>query len=374
MNDMIISTIDTTILDVPIRRPHKFSILTIDSQSLLLVRVTTTDGVVGIGEGVVPGGPWWGGESIEGMKALIDRYLTPLLVGQDLSRVSYLGRKLDRMIDGAEFAKAAVEMALWDACGKGYGLPVHQLLGGAHRDRLPVTWALGAEPADVVIEEAQHKLDAGEHRSFKLKMGAGRPADDVARVTAVADALAGQADLAVDLNGSWDVLTAERYLPELAAAGIGLIEQPVPRWDVRAMARLADLLTIPVMADESLRTPHDAVQLCTTGAADILAVKLAKGGGISNVLAVGAVADAFGIPCYGGTTIESSIGTAASLHAFCAMPSLTAGTELFGTLLLSDDIVVDPVVFKDGFLHLPTGPGLGIEIDEDQITRYARTS
>lgn len=371
---MVISAITTTILDVPIRRPHKFSILTIHSQSLLLVRVETTDGVTGIGEGVVPGGPWWGGESIEGMKALIDLYLTPLLVGEDLSHVSFLGRKMDRMIDGAEFAKAAVEMALWDACGKTVDLPVYQLLGGSHRDRLPVTWALGAEPADVVIDEARKKLTAGEHRSFKLKMGSGPPADDVARIAAVADALDGEAKLAVDLNGSWDSLTAERYLPELAAAGISLIEQPVPRWDVAAMARLCATLTIPVMADESLRSPHDAVQLCASRAADILAVKLAKCGGISNVLAVGAVADAFGVPCYGGTTIESSIGTAAALHTFCAMPSLTAGTELFGTLLLSDDIVADPVTFEDGFLQLPSGPGLGIELDEQKITYYTRTS
>ena len=106
---------------------------------------------------------------------------------------------------------------MWDACGKSYGVPLHQLLGGPHRDRLPVIWALGAEPAEAVIAEARAKLD-GAHQSFKLKMGAGPAADDVARVAAVAHNLAGDADLAVDLNGAWDVLPAERYLPELAAA------------------------------------------------------------------------------------------------------------------------------------------------------------
>jgi muconate cycloisomerase len=372
MRQAIISAIETTILDVPLRRPHRFSTLTIDSQSLLLVRVETHEGVVGIGEGVVPGGPWWGGESIEGMKTMVDLYLTPHLVGESLHEVSRLSRKMDRTVAGAEFAKAGVEMAMWDAYGKSYDLPLHQLLGGPHRDRLPVTWALGAEPAAAVIAEARSKLDAGAHRSFKLKMGAGPAADDVARVAAVAHNLAGDADLAVDLNGAWDVLTAERYLPELAAAGVRLIEQPVPRWDIGAMARLADALGIPVMADESLRSRHDAAQLCMSGAADVLAVKLAKSGGIANTLAIGAVADAFGVPCYGGTTIESSIGTAAALHAFCAMPSLTAGTELFGPLLLADDLVTDPVAYKDGFLELPSGPGLGVDIDEEKVARYAR--
>jgi muconate cycloisomerase len=372
MRQAIISAIETTILDVPLRRPHRFSTLTIDSQSLLLVRVETHEGVVGIGEGVVPGGPWWGGESIEGMKTMVDLYLTPHLVGESLHEVSRLSRKMDRTVAGAEFAKAGVEMAMWDAYGKSYDLPLHQLLGGPHRDRLPVTWALGAEPAAAVIAEARSKLDAGAHRSFKLKMGAGPAADDVARVAAVAHNLAGDADLAVDLNGAWDVLTAERYLPELAAAGVRLIEQPVPRWDIGAMARLADALGIPVMADESLRSRHDAAQLCMSGAADVLAVKLAKSGGIANTLAIGAVADAFGVPCYGGTTIESSIGTAAALHAFCAMPALTAGTELFGPLLLADDLVTDPVAYKDGFLELPSGPGLGVDIDEEKVARYAR--
>ncbi|WP_213571047.1 muconate/chloromuconate family cycloisomerase [Rhodococcus sp. USK13] len=369
---MIVDSIETTILDIPLRRPHKFSILTIDSQALLLVRVTTRDGIVGVGEGVVPGGPWWGGESIEGMKILIDRYLAPLLVGRDVTRIGALGKMLDRMVAGAEFAKAALDMALWDAYGKGCGLSVNQLLGGPHRDRLPVTWALGADPADVVVAEARHKLAAGEHRSFKLKMGAGRPEDDVTRVCLVADALSAEADLAVDLNGSWDLATAERFLPEIVAAGVGLIEQPLPHWDVRGMARIADLLTVPVMADESVRTVHDATRLCQEQAADVLAVKLAKGGGITGVVETGVVAGAFGVTCYGGTTIESSIGTAASLHAFCAMPSLEAGSELFGTLLLADDVVVRPVAFEDGFVHLPTGPGLGVEVDEEKVARYAR--
>jgi muconate cycloisomerase len=113
--------------------------------------------------------------------------------------------------------------------------------------------------------------------------------------------------------------------------------------------------------------------VCVSGAADVFAVKLAKSGGIANTLAIGAVADAFGVPCYGGTTIESSIGTAAALHAFCAMPALTAGTELFGPLLLADDLVTDPVAYKAGFLELPSGPGLGVEIDEEKVARYARS-
>jgi muconate cycloisomerase len=372
MTDLIITSVDATILDIPLRRPHRFSILTIDRQSVVLVRVFTRAGPVGIGEGVVPGGPWWGGESVEGIKELIDRHLAPLLTGQDASRVRYLSALMDRMISGAPFAKAAVEMALWDISGKAAGLPVYRLLGGLHRDRLPVTWALGADSADTVVAEARDKLDRHLHRSFKLKMGAGEPPDDVSRVTEIAARLTGAASLAVDLNGTWDEPTAKRWLPELTAAGITLAEQPVPGWNTAALGRLTEKLTISVMADESLRTVHDGAQLAAAHAADIFAVKLAKSGGICNVQTIGAIAAAYGIPCYGGTTIETSIGTAAAAHAFCSMPALTAGTELFGPMLLTDDIVKRPVRYSEGHLYLPQGPGLGVELDEDRVAKYAR--
>ncbi len=266
MSELVIERIETTILDIPLIRPHKFSLLSIDTQAVLLVRVHTCDGIIGVGEGVVPGGPWWGGESIEGMRALIDGYIAPLLVGEDAFRVDYLLTRLDRMIHAASFAKAGVEMALWDAVGRALDAPLHQLLGGAHRRSLPVTWALGADPVGTVVEEAQEKLESGAHRSFKLKMGALPPAEDVARVAAVAERLAGRAGLAVDLNASWDEPTARRWLPALDDAGISLIEQPLPARAVDAAARLRSRQNARLMADESLLDTADAQLLAASGA------------------------------------------------------------------------------------------------------------
>jgi muconate cycloisomerase len=370
--DLVITAIETTIVDVPLVRPHRFASLTMREQSLVVVRVRTRDGVDGTGEAVVPGGPWWGGDSVESIRATIDRYLAPHLVGEPAGDVERLTATMDRFVKGNAFAKAAVEMALWDALGRALDVPVHVLFGGLRRTSLPVTWALGADPADVVVEEARGKLAAGEHTTFKLKMGRAEPAEDVARVAAVAEALAGEAGVRVDLNGSWDESTARAWLPRLADAGVELVEQPVPGWNVDAMARLAERLDVPLMADESVQSTHDALAICQRRAADVLAVKVAKSGGLGNTRRIAAIADAAGMPCYGGTTLESSIGTAASLHAFCSTGAVSAGSELFGPLLLADDLVEEPVAYRGGEVRVPTGPGLGVTLDEDKVAKYAR--
>lgn len=367
-----IASITTTLVDLPLIRPHRFSALTIESQSFVIVRLLTKEGVEGIGEAVVPGGPWWGGDSIEGVKALIDTYISPLLVGEDAARIGAVRAKLDRMIKGGRSAKAGVEMALWDACGKALGVPLHRLLGGICRDRLPVTWAIGADPAAAAMAEIERKVQSGSHHSFKLKMGGSPPEQDVARIVEVARSCPPSVSLRVDLNGSWDEATATRLLPLLAEAGIELVEQPVPGWNLEAMGRLAARIAVPLMADESVCTAQDAMRVAHLGAAGCLSLKLAKCGGILPVQQIAGIAEAAGIGCHGGTTIESSIGTAASAHVFCATPGVSAGSELFGPLLLAEDLVMSPVDYVDGELRPPSGPGLGVEIDWTKIRRFTR--
>jgi muconate cycloisomerase len=365
-------SVETRVLDIPLIRPHKFSVATMHSQGVLLVRLETADGTVGWGEGVVPGGPWWGGESIEGMAAIVDHHLAPHIIGLDVLRADALSQRLETLVAGAPFARAGVEMAAWDAAGRALRVPVHQLLGGAHRGRLPVTWALGIEAADLVVEEATSLLAERRHSSFKLKMGALPPEEDVTRICAVAEALASTVSLAVDLNGAWDEYTARRWLPVLADAGVRLVEQPLPASDFAGLARLRQGSRLAIMADESLRTPTDALRLANNHAADVLALKIAKSGGLSAVRRMAAVAEAAGLACYGGTTIETSLGTAASAHVFSATASLQWGTELFGPLLLADDITIEPATYVDGELLVTNGPGFGVSIDEDKVAKYER--
>lgn len=367
-----VDTVDTTLVDLPLQRPHQFRDTTMDVQRVLLVRVRTADGVVGAGEGVVPGGPWWGGESVETMKVIIDRYLAPLITGADLAMIPQLSQRMDRLVAANPFAKCAVETALYDAWARTLEVPVAALFGGRCRDALPVTWAIGAADPDLVIEEALAKVESGAHHSIKLKMGALTPEEDVARVAKVASSLATVASVRVDLNGAWDELTATRLLPRLADAGVDLIEQPTPAWNIDALERLSAALHIPVMADESLRTEHDALVLASRRAADVFSLKIGKSGGYAVTQRIAAVASAAGIPCHAGTGIESSLGTLAGLQIMCTLPAVTYGSELFGPLLISEGLLREPLDYHDGALHLPGGPGLGIELDDERVSRYAR--
>ncbi|ERB49994.1 chloromuconate cycloisomerase [Rhodococcus sp. P27] len=290
MTDLSIVSIETTILDVPLVRPHKFATTSMTAQPLLLVAIRTSDGVIGYGEGVVPGGPWWGGESVETMQVIIEKYIAPVVVGRRVDQITAIMADIEKVVANARFAKAAVDVALHDAWARSLGVPVHTLLGGAFRESVDVTWALGAAPADEIIEEAHEKLESRLNFSFKLKMGALDPAVDVARIVSIAQALDGHAGVRVDVNARWDRFTALRYLPQLADGGVELIEQPTPADQIEVLAELSRLLPIPIMADESVQTPHDALEIARRSAADVIALKTTKCGGLQRSRDIVAIA------------------------------------------------------------------------------------
>jgi muconate/chloromuconate cycloisomerase len=368
-----VRSVTTTIIDLPSLRPHRFAGLEMKHQSYLLVKVETADGFVGVGEGVSPGGPWWGGEGIESQQAMVESHLGPLLVGLDEVRLPTVVQQLDAVAHANPFAKAALEMALFDAMGKRLGLPVSALLGGGPaRDRLPVRWAVGAASADNVVEEGRDRLRSGHH-GLKLKMGALAPRQDLARVAAIIERLGPGVDVLVDPNGTWDRRAATWMVDELEQLGVTTVEQPVDRDDVAGLAHLtARATTISIMADEAICRPLDALRVAPTGACDAVAVKVAKAGGLVRGMTVGGICAAAGLRCYGGTALESSLGTAASAHLFSVLPDLSMGCELVGPLLLTDDVVTTPLRYEDGELVVPTGRGLGVEIDWAKVEEHRR--
>ena len=158
----------------------------------------------------------------------------------------------------------------------------------------------------------------------------------------------------------------------LEDAGVDLVEQPIAKANRSGLARLAARFIIPIMADEALHGPDDAFDLASQAAADVFAVKIAQSGGLQAAGRVGAIADAAGIGLYGGTMLEAGVGTIASAHLFATFPVLEWGTELFGPLLLTDEILAVPLDYSEFSLAVPTGPGLGIEIDEAALARFRR--
>jgi len=365
-----IERVETFLVDLPTIRPHQLSMATMNGQTLMLVRLYCSDGTVGVGEGTTIGGLAYGAESPEGMKLAIDTYFAPLLVGADASHVPAIMAKLDKAIRDNRFAKCAVETALFDALGQRTGLPVSQLLGGRVRESLPVAWTLASGDTAKDIDEAERMLAQRRHNIFKLKIGRRAVADDVAHVAAIKKALGDRAAVRVDVNMAWTELQAQHGLAALADAGCELAEQPVAT--AEALARLKGRYPIAVMADESLTGPASAFALARVAGADVFAVKIEQSGGLRAAQQVAAIADAAGIALYGGTMLEGAVGTVASAHVFATFRDLQWGTELFGPLLLTEEILAQPLQYQDFQLAVPTAPGLGIALDEDRVQFFRR--
>jgi muconate cycloisomerase len=372
--DLTIKSIRSTIVDVPTVRKHKLSQTSVTAQSYVIVQLRLANGAEGIGEAATLGGPRWSEESVEAMKANIDAYLAPAVIGQRADRFEAAGLRMDEAAKRNNAAKAAIETALFDAVGKTLGLPASALLGGAMRDSLPVLWTLASGDPVQETEEAERKLAQRLHRMFKVKIGAQAPDADMARLRHLARALEGRADLIVDANQAWDEAVSARYLPILAEIGIKLVEQPVPAWNIAAMGRLrARPGTPPLLADECVFDAHDMLAVANAAAADAVSLKLVKHAGLLGVKRVGAVAEAAGIGLYGGCLLESSVGAAAHLQVFSTFREMAWGCEHFGPQILTGDLVTEPLRYADFHVHLPSGAGIGVTIDPDKLRHYART-
>lgn len=368
--DVRVEHIETLLLDIPTIRPHRMSVATMHAQTLMLVRVTCSDGSVGIGEGTTIGGMSYGPESPEGMKLTIDTYIAPLLIGADARQVRALMDTIAKHVKGNLFAKCAIETALLDAQARRIGVPLSDLFGGRVRDRLPVAWTLASGDTDKDIAEAEQMLASRRHNIFKLKIGMRPVMEDVAHVAAIKRSVGDRASVRVDVNMAWSVSDACRGLPALADAGCDLVEQPVAT--AAMLARIVRRFPVPVMADESVGTPQSAYELARAGAAEVFAVKTEQAGGLFAAQQIGAIADAAGIELYGGTMLEGVVGTASAAHVFSTFPNLQWGTELFGPLLLTEEILATPLDYSDFQLTVPAGPGLGIELDEERVQFFRR--
>ncbi|QAB01030.1 MULTISPECIES: muconate/chloromuconate family cycloisomerase [Agrobacterium tumefaciens complex] len=366
----VVERIETWLVDLPTIRPHKLSVATMDGQTLMLVKVHCSDGISGIGEGTTIGGLAYGGESPGSMKLAIDTYFAPVMIGQDATRVQALMARIGKMVKENRFAKSAVETALLDAHGKRLDLPVSELLGGRRRDRLPIAWTLASGDTARDIAEAEAMLDLRRHKIFKLKIGAKTLHEDIAHVAAIKRALGERGAVRVDVNMAWSEMEAAYGMAALADAGCELVEQPVA--SAAALARLVRRFPVALMADESLTGPQSAFEIAKVGGADVFAVKIEQSGGLFNAQRVAAIADAAGIGLYGGTMLEGAFGTIASAHVFATFANLQWGTELFGPLLLTEEILQQPLDYSDFELTVPSGPGLGIELDEERVAFFTR--
>jgi L-alanine-DL-glutamate epimerase-like enolase superfamily enzyme len=339
----------------------------------VILRTHTDEGIIGLGEATVS--PRWSGETSPGCVAAIHGLLAPVLIGEDPRDITRLRARMDKVLRFNPFTKAAIEMSLWDIAGKAAGLPVYQLLGGKVRDEMPIRLVIGGFDIPEAKALARQFLDWGVG-CLKVKVGL-VPTEDLQRVRAVREVAGPDIPITVDANQGWDRTTAKRMLEELREYNILFAEQPIPADDPNDLAELRRGSRIPIMADESVFTAADAKQLIQLRAADILSVYPGKNGGIAATLEITQLARAAGLACSMGSNLELGIATAAMLHLGAAIPTIASERypgDFIGPLYHQADMLTKPLSLGPKAARVPDGPGLGVELDMDQVERYRDSS
>ncbi len=335
----------------------------------VLVRITDDAGRVGLGEASVTA--VWSGETQAGTITLIREVLAPLILGADPFDTEWIGRRLDRAAFGNSFAKAALEMALLDLQGQALGVPVYRLLGGkvpppaGAPEGIRLKFVVGAVEPDVAAERARRMVERG-WRAIKVKIGRHpHPTADVDRLRAVRAAIGPNVWLSVDANGGYTVDQAVWVARRLEPLDIALFEQPTRRLDHASMAEVRRRCGLPIMADESIFTPLDALEVIRHQAADVFSLYPGKHGGIRATQHLAKLAEAAGIPCTIGSNLEREVATAAMAHVTVATANIQCERfpgDLIGPVYFTEPLSRPPLTYRADRLEVPEQPGLGVTV------------
>ena len=369
MSELRITGIAVDVVRWPLKMKRRHGVGDIEqSMPGAIVKIATNAGIVGWGE-VSPWSVFTG--TAEGNATGIHHYLRPLLVGADPLKISTLMRQIEKTLVGHTEGKAAVEMALLDIAGKHLGVPVAQLLGGYYRSHVPLSVSIANPDFDEDFAFAK-RLVADGINIFKVKTGFSTHKEDLQRLERLRADLPATVDLRVDYNQGLDPWDAIRHLKDVEAFRPTFIEQPVKRDQRAAMAAITRAIDTPIMADESVFSPAEAIDMVRGEIADLVSIKIMKSGGIARAREIASIAEAAGIAAYGGTMFEGGLAIAAGLHMVAATPNISLGAEFYtSTWVMGVEILKTPIVIERGSTRVPTGAGLGVEVDEDAVRRIS---
>ncbi len=343
-------------LSVPLRVPFKTALRTVNQVENIVVELQTDTGAVGYGE-APPTGPITGdtaGAIIGGIRDLI----APVILGREVDDFEPLTAAVQKAAVHNTSAKAAVDTALWDLYGQLHAIPVHKLLGGGRRT-LVTDITISVNPPEQMAKDALDAVARG-YDCLKVKVGVD-PALDPARLAAVRQAVGEDVCIRIDANQAWTPRQAVRILNEMQEKGLALelVEQPVPAADLEGLAYVTRNSRVPVMADESVFSPADAMRIFQTRAADYVNIKLMKCGGLTNALRIASAAEVYGVECMIGCMLEAKIAVNAAVELACARSVITK-VDLDGPVLCSADPVEGGAVFHERQITVSDAPGMGI--------------
>ncbi len=343
-------------ISVPLRTPFKTALRSVNSVEDVIVEIHTDCGAVGYGEAPPTGAIT--GDTTGAIIGAIQDHIAKTILGREVDDLEPLLQSVQKCIVGNTSAKAAVDMALWDLYGQLYNIPVCKLLGGG-RKQIVTDITISVNDPETMAADAL-KAAARGYDCLKMKVGV-NPTLDVARLKAVREAVGKDMVIRIDANQAWQPKEAVRILNKMQEQGldIELVEQPVAAHDFEGLKYVTERSFVPVLADEAVFSPENAMTIMKMGAADLINIKLMKCGGIYNALKIASAAEVFGVECMIGCMLEAKISVNAAVHLACAKNIITK-VDLDGPVLCSEDPILGGAVFEEKLITVSDAPGLGI--------------
>jgi len=327
-----IRKVEAKIINTPIHEKFKTSYGEFPNyQSHIFVRITDEDGYTGIGEASQL--PFFTGETTTMMKSAIENVLGPKIIGKNIFSLEEIHNEMNMALDPATSAKSAIDMALWDIKGKRLSVPVYQLVGGKEKN-ISLAYVLGEGIPEEMSELAVQKVEEG-FKTLKVKVGL-NPDKDIESIKLIRKAIGENINIRIDANQGYTVKTAIQTIERMSEYSIEYVEQPVPGWNVDGLAEVRRQTKVPIMADESVHSIHNALQLIKQGAVDIFGIKLIKCAGITHAMKIINLAEAAGIDFVLISPWDTMLGTHAGGH----LSMLSSGRyahELVGPFYISGD-------------------------------------
>ncbi|HHY76876.1 MAG TPA: dipeptide epimerase [Clostridiales bacterium] len=343
-------------ISVPLIVPFKTALRSVNSVEDVIVEIHTDTGHVGYGEapptGVITG------DTTGSIIGAINDHIMKVLIGRDVDDFEDIIRAVNGSIINNTSAKAAVDMALWDLYGQLYKIPVYKMLGGS-RKSIETDITISVNSPEEMARDAVRAIENG-YNCLKVKVGS-NPELDIERLSAVRQ-VAPDALIRIDANQAWTPKQAVNILNRMQEKGLDIefVEQPVKAHDLEGLKYVTQNSYVPVMADESVFSPLDALKIMQMRAADLINIKLMKCGGLTNALKITSAAEVYGVECMIGCMLEAKISVNAAVHLACARQIITK-VDLDGPVLCSEDPIIGGAVFNNKDITVSDEPGLGIK-------------
>lgn len=360
---MKIERVETSLVFMPFKSPHLWGGGRRPGATRLIVQLFTDTGIVGLGETIC---------LLEFVQPVLERTIVPLAIGEDPHDVERIYRK----VEGAGYyhhkramvaALNALEIACWDAVGKSAGQPLHKLWGGAYRTEVPLIRYLHVKSPAEMARQAGEAADQG-YRTIKAKIGLDEESD-LEIIREIRAAVGPNVFLRGDVNGAWTPGTARRQLRKLEPYDLQFVEQPLVHDDLLGHAALRRVTSVPIALDEGTYTQTDVLNAIRAEACDVILLDPHESGGCWTARKSAAIAEGAGIPVGLHSGSELGISQAAYLHLGASTPNLSLAIDT-GYPELIDDVITRRHPIVEGAMPVPTGPGLGVELDLDKLAHY----